>query len=114
MRHTKMLPDTEKALVEMLVFTPLCVHENPQDILIIGNRTLPQEAKKIAKNITVIDDFSSLTDVGDKKFDIVISFEEVAPYDRLSKYITKDAILSCKAKADTIAWSLKTEGKSLE
>lgn len=111
MRHTKMLPDTEKALVEMLVFTPLCVHENPQDILIIGNRTLPQEAKKIAKNITVIDDFSSLTDVGDKKFDIVISFEEVAPYDRLSKYINKDAILSCKAKADTIAWELKNGGE---
>ena len=74
MRHTKMLPDTEKALIEMLVFTPLCVHENPQNVLIIGGELLPQEATKIGKNITEIKEISTLSDIKNQKFDIVISF----------------------------------------
>lgn len=46
-----------------------------------------------------------------KKFDIVISFEEATPYEKVAKYINKDAILSCKAKANEIVKELKNGGE---
>ena len=111
MRHTKMLPDTEKALIEMLVFTPLCVHENPQTVLIIGGELLPQEATKIGKNITEIKEISTLSDIKNQKFDIVISFFDSIVYQDLVPYLHKDAILSCKAKSNEIKKELENAGK---
>jgi spermidine synthase len=78
------------------------VHENPQNVLIIGGELLPQEATKIGKNITEIKEISTLSDIKNQKFDIVISFFDSIVYQDLVPYLHKDAILSCKAKSNEI------------
>jgi len=86
--------DNKTITEEMLSFVPLCVHENVQECLILGNGELPKDAKNLAKNTEKEKSFTS------KKFDVIISFSDKDELQELFRILKKDGILCKKLGID--------------
>lgn len=61
------------AFIEMFTHTPICSHPNPKDILIVGkNNGLSDEIEKHIGINSTLKDESSLKDIDESSFDIVL------------------------------------------
>lgn len=94
--------------LEMLTFTPLCVHENIENCLFIGN-IQPNSATKAMGSITFTQDLSIDSDFDGKKFDVIVSFEQTVDLQQIFKLLKEDGIF-CKTVSKNIKEELLEAG----
>jgi len=81
---------------EMLVFVSLCVHENIEKCLLIGENTPPIGADKLAKNISSMQTLNTKSEIASETFDAIISFDESADIRDVFRILKKDGIFCSK------------------
>lgn len=98
MRFTHTSLDETTIISEMLAFTPLCVHENASECLVIGGK-LPSGTAKLCKNITETDELKT-GEFESAKFDVIISFNGNLNTQEVYRILKADGIFSSKLAAD--------------
>ncbi len=100
MRFENGLLNNEIIKKEMLSFAPLCIHENAQNCLLIGDNSLSADAGKLIKNISSLPAMNSKIEFESETFDIVVSFDDSANLQEVFRVLKKDGIFCSKIGVD--------------
>ncbi len=90
--------NSKQAEKEMLFFVPLCTHENAKECLSIGFDNIPQEAIKLAANITTQANQGEKFD--SESFDVVVTNDENTNKQDIFRVLKKDGVLCMKLGND--------------
>ncbi|HRF56207.1 MAG TPA: hypothetical protein PLV58_02290 [Campylobacterales bacterium] len=94
--------------LEMLTFTPLCVHENIENCLFIGATKL-NGAAKLMGSATFTQNLSVDSNFDGNKFDLIVSFEQTVNLQQIFKLLKEDGIF-CKTVNKNIKEELLEAG----